>query len=881
MPPARDAGAVVFDPRSESWSSEFVRRLASLASASPFGTGWMVERRTDRPGVLVVPGDPVAYEVVAAAASGLPAQLRPAPWEALGRPSDRDRFAVVARRGWGVAGPEGIESPSRGLSSVPSVVPERGFSIDVNPAAGAAQVHWFSTGHGRLAGRLRYWGHDEGRTGAAGPSSLAASAVARLLREGIPVEVRELANTYRRRRAWSSGGLGGFRAGPLERLRAEVAAAVVLAVPRPVMVDDTALGRHVVVVGASGSGKSTWIAGVVAERIERGAPVVAFDLHGDLGPSVSARLSLAGRGRLVAIDASGSPEAIAGVRLLGAGASNEREREAGHLVAALKRLTGESGDVYWGYRLERTFDTFVRLVQEEGGGLRDLYELLVDPRRRDAARLSTRLPAVAAFLDELPALLRRNAEFLAPSAGRVAKVALSPSVLRLLDPAGPGLPVASLLRAGRSIVWRVPFAEVGPETATFAATLLASHVFLGLASRGPSPDGPGVVMVFDEASAISPRLLAEILAEGRKFGVGVLLATQYPGRLAPEARAAAEGAAGTHVVFRVPAPVARFTAEWAGLDRSTEAMLEALPDGVALVVRSGDDGGRGTIVVPRPVTESTEAWEGCVVAATREYAEEAAAESSGPADGTEALLLALAGGPAAAPEWVLRASTMAGPALDPAALAATIAPVLGRGWAAPAEGKYHLTEAGARYLGIGGATGASNESSQHRALLFTAFAIFAKRGVRLEFVRQGRYDRRLPDGVVRQLPGSSGPGSPAELAGQLDRARAGWAWRFFDGRDVDVEAEVSGALRPDRIRRNLEKARARRCFALFLVADPARARRIRAVLRTEGAGRSEAQVWTLTKAGAAPAQSDGAGTGAIRPPDRGSGDRWSISSATA
>ncbi|MCI4328557.1 MAG: hypothetical protein L3J86_03125, partial [Thermoplasmata archaeon] len=171
-----------------------------------------------------------------------------------------------------------------------------------------------------------------------------------------------------------------------------------------------------------------------------------FDLQGDLGPLIAARLTPTGRARLVAVDASGLPERIAGVRLLQAETPHEREREAAHLVAALKRLTGDSGDVYWGYRLERTFDSFVRLVQEEGGGLGDLYELLTDPRRRDAARLATRLPAVAAFLDELPALLRRNAEYLAPAAGRVAKVALSPVALRLLDPVGPGLPVLALLR---------------------------------------------------------------------------------------------------------------------------------------------------------------------------------------------------------------------------------------------------------------------------------------------------------------------------------------------------------------------------------------------------------------------------------------------------
>lgn len=878
----------VFAPRSEAWSSEFVRRLASLASAAPFGTGFLLERRTDRPGMAVVPGSPLALDVAQAAAAGFPAQFAPASDDVLGRPTARDRFAVLSRRGWGVAGREesGASAPAEG-----GLPPRNGppsFRVDLRPPDGAVQSHWFSTGQGRLACRIRYWCRVGTVPVPTAPAALASSAIDRLQREGIPVELREMPNTFRRRRAWSTGTVGSFHAGPLERLRADVAGHVALAIPRPVRIDDAALARHVVVVGASGSGKSSWLADLAAQRIERGASVVVFDLQGDLGPSIAARLTPPGLARLVGVDAAGPPERIVGVRLLQAETGQEREREAAHMVAALKRLTGDSGDVYWGYRIERTFDSFVRLVQEEEGGLGDLYELLTDPRRRDAARLATRLPAVAAFLDELPALLRRNAEFLAPAAGRVAKVALSPVALRLLDPSGPGLPVLALLRQGRSILWRLPFAEVGPETATFATTLIASHVYLGLAALGPPTDGPGVVIVLDEASAVSPRLLAELLAEGRKFGVGVVMATQYPGRLAPEARAAAEGAAGTHLVFRVPAPVARFTAEWAGLDRSSEPMLEALPDGVAVLVRSGDDGGRGSISVPRGPSDEGRAWSACAERTAMEWAERDA-DPSGPATGTEALLLALAPGPSEPTDLIARAGELAGPAHDPAGLTATLASLVGRGWVAKAEDRYSLTEAGARYLGVGAPTGATLESAQHRALLFAAFRILARRGVRLEFVRQGRYDRRLPDGVVRLIPLSPAVQSPEEWARQLDHARKTWAWRFFGGRDVDVEAEVSGASRPDRIRRNLEKAQSRRAFALFLVADPARARRIRAVLTAEGVPRSEAQVWTLRAAEAASAHSVGgstAGAGGIaavasRMVERRSGERCASSSSTA
>jgi hypothetical protein len=861
MPSVSAGSAVWFEPRSDRWTAEFLHRLASLASATPFGTAWMVARRYDFPGAVVVAADAVAADVVAAAAGPLPARLAPVGSAALGVPSERDRFAVVVRSGAEAGSPARAESTAvlRTLEPPPLDVD---LSSDGPAPVGGRQCHWFSAGTGRLATRIRLWTRT-GPGGAGGELARSAGdAVVHLRAEGVPVEVRELPNTRRRREAWSSGRVGGFAAGPLERLRPRVAAEVARGPAPPVRIDDDALARHVVVVGASGSGKSSLLAALAADRIARGGSVVAIDLHGDLGPAIAARVPAAHLGRVVAVDAGAAAAGTPGVRMLHrSGPSPEAEREASHLVAAFKRLTGDAGDVYWGFRLERTLDAFVRLAQEEGGGLLDVHELLTDPRRRDAARLSTRIAPVAAFLDELPALLRRNPEYLMPAAARVAKVALSPTLVRLLDPAGPGIPVAETVGEGRSILWRLPFAELGPEAAGFAATLLATHTYLALASLGVPADGRlRALLVVDEASSLSPRLVAEVLGEGRKFGVAIVLATQYPGRLTAEARAAAEGAAGTHVVFRVPTPVARATAEWAGLDPALEAVLSALPDGTGLVVRSGDSGGRGSVHVPPTPPTSGAPWEAAVDRSAAEFGEGSAPGEAAPTQLADAVAFALAPGPSDAATVAERATAVSGVACDPAAVVATLGRLVERGWVGSHEGRYDLTDAGARYLGVGAPTGAANEGSEHRALLYEAFALLARRGARLELVRQGRFDRRLPDAVVRQMPGPSSERSPAELAERLDRVRTGWAWRFFGGRDVDIEAEVSGALRPDRIRRNLAKSQARGTFPLFLVADPDRARRVRAVLSVEGLGPRDAQVWTLRRAREA-AQPAGGGAG--------------------
>jgi hypothetical protein len=117
-------------------------------------------------------------------------------------------------------------------------------------------------------------------------------------------------------------------------------------------------------------------------------------------------------------------------------------------------------------------------------------------------------------------------------------------------------------------------------------------------------------------------------------------------------------------------------------------------------------------------------------------------------------------------------------------------------------------------------------------------------------VRQGRFDTTLPDGRVTLVPADRVGTAPVERAAALAEAERTWAWRFFGGRDVQVEAEVSGALRRERIERGLAKARKNGAFALFLVADAGRARRVRRVLREKGLVPALAQVWTLRGAAA-------------------------------
>ncbi|MCI4350925.1 MAG: hypothetical protein L3K15_05375 [Thermoplasmata archaeon] len=765
-------------------------------------------------------------------------------------PRGRWRFAAL------------VPEPSLDATLALPPSPEETTCWEVEPswAKAVLQTHWLPGEGARVAVRTRI-AVDGSPGGDSTVEAIVRGAVARLRwTSRHRFTAVELPTTRGVRRAFATGELGPAQSGAALLLPPTTAARAVAAF-RPLPPSGPGNAPHTVVLGASGTGKTSYLADRAAFAIARGQSVVAIDVHGDLAPAIVGRLPSGNLSKMIALDPTEDAGRTLGVRVLTDRGLPGSERAAAQLVAALRRLSSENGETYWGYRLERLFDAFVRIAQAEGGDLVDLYALFTDERRREAARLATRDPETARFLDELAVLLRRTPDLLWPAASRLAKVAASGPLRALLAPDGAAVDLDTALADGRSVIVRAPVGELGPEGSSFAATLLVGRLYLALTARpfAPEIDRP-TLLVVDEAHAVAPKLLVEILAEGRKFGVDALLATQYAERLSPELRAAALGSAGRHVVFRTPRGGATAGGAWVGLGiDAAAALLPQLTFGEAVVARPDDPLGLRVARLVSPWTASAATWSQLVAATVTEFGGTArSTEPPQPRDANmERLLLAVFGrreersGPVELRGVIDRVARGDPAEVDPASVLVTARHARDRGWIAGTDDDVVLTEAGARFLGVGGPTGAISETAEHRALLLEAFRVFARRGERLELVRQGRFDRRLPDARCSALAEGSRHLPPPALARYLARRERSWLWRCFEGRDVHVEAEVSGALRPDRVRRGVEKAQSAGAFALFVAADPALARRIRRVLHADALVPRSAQVWTLTGARAA------------------------------
>ncbi|MHB8352392.1 MAG: type IV secretion system DNA-binding domain-containing protein, partial [Thermoplasmata archaeon] len=616
-----DAAAVGFDrPPAPEEAAELLTELAGRLAAHPDAGPVLLEFRYAPAPVLfrmlgVMPG---LWEPIALRPDGprfVPVPAQPA-WEPPAADRPEGRFLVVGAApgaGGPTVAPPGRSAPpgapSPGSGPAPGPTPSAGPAplLEVPPGQFlAGQVHWAPTGTGRIFTALRFWAAGPGLGPWPGPIGPVAARIRAL---GAAPLWAVAGPSGGRAREWRSGRWRWLR--PRERFAADPAHAARLALVGglPLPADPSVDRRHTLLFGASGSGKTSYLIRCAREAIGERRSVVVFDLHGDLTERIVAGLPAGQLARVVAIDPTRAGP-VPGVALVGRDPAH-RDVERAHLLAALRRLGADEHGPYWGFRLDRIFDVFLRLTQEEGGSLDHLFGLLTDPAAREMARWRTRSPELARFLEELPGLLKRNPEFLWPAAARIGRIASAPALLALVAPRGEELPVADLLGSGHALLWRLPMGELGPESAGLLTTLLATRLYLGEVARGPCLEERAgrVLFLFDEAQALAPRLLAEILTEGRKFGIAVVAATQYPDRLEAEARGAAAGSVGTHLFFRAPPAQASQLGPWLGWSPGEAARrLPALPVGVAWRIVGGPGAAGVLLSVPAPPPPEPGRW---------------------------------------------------------------------------------------------------------------------------------------------------------------------------------------------------------------------------------------------------------------------------------
>lgn len=317
--------------------------------------------------------------------------------------------------------------------------------------------------------------------------------------------------------------------------------------------------RHTWIVGPTGTGKSTLLAGQIMQDVEWGRSVVVIDPKGgDLIADVLDRVPDRRRGDVIVIDPSATDHPV-GLNLLNMTRGEHAEELAvDHLVHVMASLWHSS----WGPRtsdvLRNALLTLTHTRAADGSTftLVELPELLLNPAFRRFVLGQPSVPSVVRpFWESFEAMSDgERAQVIAPSLNKLRSLTAR-TALRLMLGQSQGIRLDEVFTRRRILLVSLPAGIIGSDTAALIGSLVLAALWQATLARVAVPAGlrHPVMVYLDEFQNVVrlPLDLADMLAQARGLGVGLTLAHQYLGQLTDEVRTAVLGTARTQICFQV------------------------------------------------------------------------------------------------------------------------------------------------------------------------------------------------------------------------------------------------------------------------------------------------------------------------------------------
>lgn len=336
--------------------------------------------------------------------------------------------------------------------------------------------------------------------------------------------------------------------------------------------------RHVYVLGASGTGKSTLLLNMIVQDIQNGRGIGVLDPHGDLIDAVLAHIPEGRYADVILFDPS-DEECPIGFNVLSAHSELEKTLLASDLVGIFRRFSTSFGD-----QMQAVLSNAILAIleSERGGTLFDLRRLLTEKEFRAEYLRTVSDSEVRYFFEREFPLLRGT-----PQASILTRLNtfLRPKPIRRMVAQRQGLDVAGIMNGGEILLAKLSQGLVGEENSHLLGALLVSkfhQMAMGRQVIEATGRRPFSLYVDEFHNFVTPSM-ASILAAARKYRLELVLAHQEMHQLADQDTGLASAVLtnpGTRICFRVGDQDAKKLAE--GFTSFNSADLQSLGVGEAI-----------------------------------------------------------------------------------------------------------------------------------------------------------------------------------------------------------------------------------------------------------------------------------------------------------
>ncbi len=319
---------------------------------------------------------------------------------------------------------------------------------------------------------------------------------------------------------------------------------------RPVAMTRDARRRHVYVVGATGTGKSTLLLNLMTQALAAGEGLTMVDVHGDLADSLLQLTPSQRTNDVIVFDPAG--DCAVPFNPLACADPSRMDQVASGVVSAFRKLNDS-----WGPRLENLLRFAVFAVIEQQGTLLDVQQLLTEAQVRDRMVPRIQDEVVRSFWQhEFKAW---NAQYRTEAVSSVTNKILpfltNRRLREIVTTRRPGLDVRQVMDRGQILVINLSRGKLGQDNATLLGSLLLTAIEQAALSRADLSHGQrrDHSLFLDEFQTLVTPSTAIMLSESRKYGLNLVLSHQLTRQLDEETRQAVLGNCGTFVAFRVGA----------------------------------------------------------------------------------------------------------------------------------------------------------------------------------------------------------------------------------------------------------------------------------------------------------------------------------------
>ena len=347
--------------------------------------------------------------------------------------------------------------------------------------------------------------------------------------------------------------------------------------------------KHVVIIGKTGTGKTSLIKSMLEQDIQNGNGFLCIDLHGDLTPFILGRIAERERqsrtdlsSRTVIVNPA-DPSRAVGINIVEAS-----HRSLPVLISEVVAIFRQRWSLdHFGARTEELLRNSLWVLAENGMALTDLAPLLTNLAFRAALVQRVQNEEIKAYFRERYEQLSEPMQVIVREAilNKVTAFTVDPAVRHIVGQRRSTLDLADALDQRLWVVLSLQKGRLGDNAEILAALILAKLKNAIFARKRRT-----LFSIYaDELQNLvsSGDTFESLLAEARKFGVSVVTANQHLQQYPIRVRAALFSA-GTTVFFRSsPEDVPRITTALDG-PQSIERLLKELPN-QHFLLRTGNE----------------------------------------------------------------------------------------------------------------------------------------------------------------------------------------------------------------------------------------------------------------------------------------------------